>query len=301
MKMKRCFVLYVVMLMVFAMTGICAGCGTKDVGVGQRTEEQHEETEQQEPEKETTTPAPTSTPEVIPTAQELIEANKGMFDDKIRMTMDFAYGGSDGTEDVEMDIYSVNAFYEDVEYQYSEITVSMMGVSDTSKEELYYVDDETTRLRTEYFYDEDMENWVKSQYAHIDLEEDTNEDESGVTAIDEMENITVKKDGDCFLLQGELSEDAATELMAGMGTDEATISSTTCEFRFDAKTKKVIGAEIVVKFDVQEVEDMSMRMDDFVLTIEVLTAPIDIPEEVLAAESDVDVDINWEIITEDEW
>lgn len=303
MKTKRFLALLLVMLMAFAMVGTMVGCGAKD-GDDKVTEVQNDKTENKDSEETpdpTATPEPTPTPEVLPTAEELVEANKGkgIFKDKYKMTMKFAYKGTDGVDNLEMSIYAENMCYEDVEYEKGEVYFNMSGISDTSVEETYYVDDKASGMRTEYSYDAEYDMWFKSEYAYIDLEEEDEED-SDETPLDTMTNITITKEGDVYVLSGDLSSDETTDLTESMGVDGAEITSAKCRYEFDAKTKAVVSANVVITFADMDVDGVTMTMDDLVVSMESITAPIEIPEEALAAETDVEVDIDWDYIYGDD-
>ena len=300
MKTKRFLTLLLVMMMTIAMVGTLVGCGGKDTDVDKKTESRDDEDEEKDTEDEaedaeaTATPEPTPTPEVIPTAEELMKANMDCLDDKIKAIVQVAYEGTDGTDKVAMKVKASISKYENVEYQDTEIFFEMMGYSDTSCEEVYYVDDEESGMRTEYSYDTENETWVKSEYAYIDMEEE--EEDSEEDPLEGLANINVTKDGNFYVLTGELNKELASEAGTMMGMDEVAVADATCDFKFDAATKRLIGAEYVIRFNPLEMDGATINMDDCVCVIEVLTEPIVIPEEVLAAEIAEDADIDWEVI-----
>lgn len=304
MKTKKRFAILLVMIMAFSMVGSLAGCGEKDNETDKKIEsqqnEQKEETGKEETESPeqvaTSTPEPTETPEVMPTAEELMQANKDMFDGKMKMTMSFAYSGTTEYGDMALDMEAEISYYDNIEHQVDKATVSMLGVTETSNQEVYYVDDEASGVRTEYYYDSEAAKWVKSQYAYMDLEEDDTE----ASPLESMVNTEVTKDDEFYYVTGELSDENASELSGIMDIGGTDVASALCTMKFECETRKIVSAEIVVKMDVQETEEGTAKADDFVVSVERLTAPIVIPEEVLAAESDVEVDIDWEIIPGDD-
>ncbi len=301
MKTKRRLAVLLVMIMVLSVAGTLAGCGGKDAATDPTPEVQQEKEagkpEVENPKQEATaTPEPTATPEVMPTAEELMQANEDMFDDKMKMTMSFAYSGPTELGNMALDMEAVISYYDNIEHQVDKATVSMMGVTETSNQEVYYVDDEASGLRTEYLYDSEVGKWIKSQYAYYEMEEDEEEE----SPLKNMVNPKVTKDDMFYYLTGELSEENASELSDIMDISGTDATSVLCTMKFERETKKIVSAEVVVKMDVQETAEGSANADDFVVSVERLTTPIVIPEEVLAAESDGEVDIDWEVIPGEE-
>lgn len=317
MKTKRLLAMLLVMILTVAMAGSLVGCSSKDSEADKKVESQKEEKDTEKTDGDvaatstpvptatpepTATPVPTPTPEVLPTAEELIAANEGMISDNIKMTMEMAYTAVNGIEEAEVSAKFVEEVYENVSHEKQEMVVTMMGQSQMMMDEMYYVDDEATGLRTEYFYHVTERKWTKSQYAYIDLEEDDEEEGDDESALERMVNTQVTRDGDFYYLIGDMSNKDVSELTGVMGTIGLSADFVVCEMKFDAKTKKFLSAMITVKLEEGQttIDGVGMSMDKFVVTMEELTEPIVIPEEALAAESDVEVDIDWEIIDDED-
>ena len=304
MKTKKLLTMLLVVAMMFAMVGTLAGCDKKDGGKqveapgddsGKKDVEKPQVTPTPEP---TATPEPTPTPEVLPTAEELFAANKEMFDGNMKMIMKFAYKGQTEYGEMAMSVDAVQSIYENVTYQHNKAIVSMLGVSETMDTEVYYVDDKDASMRTEYNFDSENGVWTKAEYAYVELDE---EEDSETSPLEEMENVEVTQDGEFYYLTGELNSAEVFDDTESLGMDGLEMGTTTCKMKFDKATKKVVSAEVVIKFIAPETEEGSMSVDDFVITVEELTEPIVIPEEVLNAElDDTDVDIDWEIEDEDD-
>lgn len=294
MKTKKLLTMLLVMVMMLAAVGTFVGCGAKDEG--KQVEAPGNDTGKKDTEEPqaTATPEPTATPtpEVLPTAEELFAANEDMFDEKMKMTMKFAYKGQTEYGEMSMSIDAVQSCYDNITYQNNVATISMLGISEQTNEEVYYVDDKESSLRTEYSFDSETGVWVKSQYAYIELEEEEDTEES---PLEGMANIEITQDDKFFYLSGELDSTEVFGDEESLGMDGLEMGTTSCKIAFDKTTKKVVNAEVVIKFNVPETEDATMSVDDFVIKVEALTEPIVIPEEALNAELDTEIEIDWEI------
>ncbi len=294
MKTKKLLTMLLLVVMMLAMVGTVAGCGGNDDGDDKKVEEKADKQDKTDDKKDaeeepqaTATPEPTATPtpEVLPTVDELFDANEGMFLDKTKITMKFAYKGPMEYGDMTMEMDAELLSYENISYEKSKIKMSVvdeaMGIDVTENMdgEAYYVDDEETSIRTEYSFDTENQVWVKSQYAYVEADSEGYEDDFPV---DEMSDIKITCDGDMYYLTGIVGYNMWGDA-ASLGIDGLELGSTACEFKFDKETKKVISVDFVVKFDTQGMEE-NVTVDDWVVVLENLEEPIVIPEEVLAAE-----------------
>lgn len=310
MKTKRVLAMLLIMILTVTVFGTFAGCNSADGEPDKKVESEQGEmdagktgtdaeatatpvptatpelTATPEP---TSTPVPTPTPEVLPTVAELFAANEDMSVDNRKTTMEMAYTAMNGTEEVQVSAKFVEEVYENVSHKKQEMVATMMGQSQRMMDDIYYVDEEATGQRTEYFYHVAERKWTKSQYAYTAPEEDKEEEEEdgeGGSALRRMVNTQVTRDGDFYYLIGDMSNEDVSELtdvMSGMGLSADFV---VCEMKFDANTKKFLSAVITVKLEEGQttIDGVGMSMETFVATIEGLSEPIVIPQEALAAE-----------------
>lgn len=308
MKAKKLFMMLLLVIMMLAMVGTMAGCSGDDSGDDKRVEERDDEDdeddedggkkkkknkkddEDEEKEAATATPEPTATPtpEVLPTAEELFDENKDMFDGKMKMSITFAYTAETEYGEMFMRADAEMLYYDDITYESTDLTVSLMDVTETMKSETYAVTDEDAGLRTEYSYDSDTQVWVKSQYSYVAAEEDEED-----FPVESLTNVEITEDGAFYYLTGEVDDFDLWGDVSSLGVEGLEMNTIFCKFKFAKETKKMASAELGYNFEV-ETEDVSMSVDDMSITIESLTEPIVIPAEALAAELETETD--WETI-----
>lgn len=304
MKTKKLLAMLLLVLMMFAAVGTMAGCGGKDGGDDKKVETQDKDDDKKEKKDKkdkkeepqaTATPEPTATPtpEVFPTVEELFDANKDMFEENMKMTTKFAYKTPTEYGEMAMDIDMALLCYDDISYEYGEVTISMMDFTETMKNETYYVDDKASAMRTEYSFDNENSVWVKSQYEYIAA------DELQDFPYETMKDAEVSQEGEFYYVTGVVEDVENLGDVDSFGVDGLEMDSVSCSFKFDKKTKNVVSVEFVYKFDMEGVDGTSVFEDDLLVVIETYEEPIVIPEEVLAAEFDTEVDIDGEVITGD--
>ena len=294
MKAKKLLAMLLLVLMMFATVGTMAGCGGNDSGDDKKVEKQDKDDDKKDTEKEpeateapeatkapeaTETPAPTEAPEVLPTAEEIFDANKDMFDGKMKMSAEFAYTGESEYGEMEISLDMEMFYYDDVTYECGEVTVSILDITETIYTETYCVNDADSGLTTEYSYDSENEMWVKSEYAYVAVEEEKED-----FPFDSMKDVEITAADGYYYLTGVLDDAELWGDTDSLGVDGLEIGTMTCTLKCEKDTKKAVKAEIVYKFDLEAVEGATVSADDMKLVVERLTSPIEIPEEVLAAE-----------------
>lgn len=292
MKTKKLLAMLLLVLMMAATVGTMAGCGGKDDRDDKQVETLDKDEDKEEP-KATATPDPTATPtpEVLPTVEELFDANKDMFEENMKMTTTFAYNTSTEYGEMAMDMDVVLLRNDGISYEYGEVMVSMLGVTESLKSEAYYVDDEDSAMRTEYSFDSENSIWVKSEYAYIATEDDLQD-----FPYESLTDAEVTQDDAFYYVTGVVEDVESLGDVDSLGVDGLEMSNVSCVFKFDKKTKSVVSVEFVYKFDMDGVDGESMSVDDLLILIETCEEPIVIPEEALAAELRTDTESDWEDI-----
>ncbi len=289
MKTKKLLAMLLLALMMFATVGTMAGCAGKDGGDDKQVETQDKDDDQKDTEIEpeaTATPEPTATPtpEVLPTAEELFGANEDMFDGKMKMSTKFAYKLPTEYGEVAMTMDAEILNYENITYESSKSTISLMDTTENMSSEIYYVDDEDSAIRTEYSFDSENEVWVKSQYAYVALDEDEE-----AFPFEAMKDVEVSQDGAFYCVTGVLDDAESMGDAESFGMEGMEMGTMSCTFKFDKETKKIVVAEIDYKFDMEGLGEETISVDGLSVVIEGLEEPIVIPEEALAAELSEDL------------
>ena len=152
MKTKKLLAMLLLVIMMFATVGTMAGCGGND---DKQVESQSEGDDKKDAEKEpqatdapeaTETPEPTKapeptatpTPEVLPTAEELFDANEDMFEGKMKMSTKFAYMLPTEYGEMAMTMDSEILYYENITYESTKATISLLDTTENMDSETYY-------------------------------------------------------------------------------------------------------------------------------------------------------------------
>lgn len=284
MRSRKKLVMLSVVLMIFTVAGIFAGCGSKDSRNEKPVEVQggdsaiKEEEEMQVTATPVPTPTPEPTPEAFPTAKELWDEYKGIGENaKAEMRVAYKQKTEYGEAKISGDM--VVFFQDNIQYRKETSLISMNNQNSVIVNERYYVDDEENGRRTEYQYDREAGKWVKFEYAY-----DVSEDAEETVLLEGMENGKVTGDEEFYYLTGEIDSKEIYGEDFSLNLDPIEVKSITYTAKFDKETKKYVSMEIVVGLNKEENALGMIFEEDILCVMEACTVSISIPKEVLAAE-----------------